>query len=174
MSEATHYQILRISCAASQHEIKHSFRFLAKKWHPDVNKSPHAAETFRRVYEAFAILSDPDKRRKYDDFTRPAPQVEVVRSRPPSPPLEYERWTQEARTQADAYAAMPYSKFKRVLEETGWWIVRIILMVLFPFLMFGMMFFIAYTWWIIPVGLIVSVIFEGIRNRMRSRQERAS
>ncbi|MCG2678956.1 MAG: J domain-containing protein [Kiritimatiellae bacterium] len=167
MNDATHYQILGISRTASQREIKQTFRILAKQWHPDVNKSSHAADTFRRVYEAFAILSDPNKRQMYDDLTRHAPQVEVVQPQP-APSSDYARWTQEARKQADAYAAMPYKKFKRVLEETGWWIVRIILMVLFPFIMFGMMFVMAYTWWIIPVGLIGYVVVDGIRHKARS------
>ena len=63
------YGILGISKNASQDEIKRAFRTLARKYHPDVNPgNPEAEEKFKEINEAFQILSDPDKRSKYDQF----------------------------------------------------------------------------------------------------------
>jgi curved DNA-binding protein CbpA len=61
-----YYAILRISQDANFQEIKKSYRKLAKKYHPDRNKSPHAEETIKKINEAFEILSDKRKRKQYD------------------------------------------------------------------------------------------------------------
>jgi molecular chaperone DnaJ len=61
-----YYDILGVSPEASQDEIKRAFRKLAFKYHPDRNKMPNAEEKFKEASEAYAILSDPEKRRQYD------------------------------------------------------------------------------------------------------------
>jgi curved DNA-binding protein len=64
-----YYSILGISKTASQEEIKQAFRKLARKYHPDVNPGNKQAEAkFKEVNEAYEVLSDPDKRKKYDQF----------------------------------------------------------------------------------------------------------
>ena len=63
-----YYEVLGVSRDASQDEIKAAYRKLAKKYHPDLNKEPGAAEKFKEVNEANEVLSDPDKRAKYDQF----------------------------------------------------------------------------------------------------------
>ena len=60
------YKILEIDKNATADEIKTAYRRSARKWHPDVNKSPEAKEKFQEVNEAYQILSDPDKKRQYD------------------------------------------------------------------------------------------------------------
>lgn len=60
------YDVLGVTRDASQEEIKRSFRKLAFKYHPDRNKMPDAEQRFKEVSEAYAILSDPDKRKQYD------------------------------------------------------------------------------------------------------------
>jgi len=60
------YDVLGVSTDASQDEIKRAFRKLAFKYHPDRNKMPNAEEKFKEASEAYAILSDPEKRRQYD------------------------------------------------------------------------------------------------------------
>ena len=63
-----YYEVLGVSKGASDDEIKRSYRKLAKKYHPDLNKEPDAAEKFKEVNEAYEILSDPQTRQNYDQF----------------------------------------------------------------------------------------------------------
>ena len=69
MADRDYYQILGISKSASQDEVKKAYRKLAMKYHPDRNPGDQAAETrFKEVSEAYAVLSDPEKRKQYDMF----------------------------------------------------------------------------------------------------------
>ncbi len=64
-----YYAILGVSKTASQEEIKQAFRKLARKYHPDVNPGNKQAEArFKEINEAYEVVSDPDKRKKYDQF----------------------------------------------------------------------------------------------------------
>lgn len=63
-----YYSALGVSRNASQDEIKKAFRTLARKFHPDVNKNSDATEKFKKINEAYSVLSDPEKRAKYDQF----------------------------------------------------------------------------------------------------------
>lgn len=63
-----YYEVLGISKDASEQEIKKAYRSLAKKYHPDMNKSPDAETKFKEINEAYEVLSDPDKKAKYDQF----------------------------------------------------------------------------------------------------------
>lgn len=68
MNKKDYYEILGVSKDASDKDIKSAFRKLAKKYHPDVSKEPDAAEKFKEAQEAYAVLSDPDKRSQYDRY----------------------------------------------------------------------------------------------------------
>ncbi|MBE6148696.1 MAG: molecular chaperone DnaJ [Firmicutes bacterium] len=68
MSKKDYYETLGVSKDASDEEIKRSFRKLAKQYHPDINKEPGAEAKFKEIGEAYAVLSDPQKRKTYDQF----------------------------------------------------------------------------------------------------------
>lgn len=62
------YELLGVRKSATDKEIKKAFRKLSLKYHPDKNKDPNAENTFREIAEAYSILSDPEKRKRYDQF----------------------------------------------------------------------------------------------------------
>ena len=61
-------QTLGVGRNASDDEIKAAFRKLARQYHPDVSKEPNAEEKFKEINEAYGVLSDSDKRARYDRF----------------------------------------------------------------------------------------------------------
>ena len=71
MSKKDYYEILGVNDNASNDEIKNNYRGLAKKYHPDVNKGDKAAESkFKDISEAYNVLRDSEKRKKYDHMRK--------------------------------------------------------------------------------------------------------
>lgn len=61
------YKVLGVSRDAGDQELKRAFRKLARQYHPDVNQEPGAEERFKEIQAAYALLSDPEQRRRYDN-----------------------------------------------------------------------------------------------------------
>ncbi|MDP3064201.1 MAG: molecular chaperone DnaJ [Chloroflexota bacterium] len=68
MNKRDYYAVLSVSRQAGEEEIRKAFRKLAMEYHPDRNKNPDAAERFKEVNEAYQVLTDPEKRARYDRF----------------------------------------------------------------------------------------------------------
>ena len=70
MAAKDYYEVLGVQKGATKDQIKDAYRKLALQFHPDRNKSPEAEERFKEISEAYAVLSDDEKRRQYDSFGR--------------------------------------------------------------------------------------------------------
>jgi molecular chaperone DnaJ len=70
-----YYEVLGVSRSASAEEIKKAYRKLARQYHPDVNKSPDAEAKFKEVKEAYDVLSDEQKRARYDQYGHEDPMA---------------------------------------------------------------------------------------------------
>ena len=84
MAKRDYYEVLEVSKTSSKTEIKRAYRTLAKQHHPDVNPNdPVAEERFKRVSEAYAVLSDSEKRSAFDEFGEIAldPNFDAERAR---------------------------------------------------------------------------------------------
>jgi DnaJ-class molecular chaperone len=69
MAGKDYYQVLSVNRTASEKEIKQAYRRLARKYHPDLNPGDKSAEAkFKEINAAYEVLSDPEKRKKYDQF----------------------------------------------------------------------------------------------------------
>ncbi len=106
MEYKDYYAILGVPRDASQEEIKRAYKKLARKYHPDVNKEPGAEDRFKEINEAYTVLSDPEKRKIYDQYgTTKAP--------PPPPPGGYQ-WQG-----AEGFGATDFSDFFKTLFGFG-------------------------------------------------------
>jgi len=74
-----YYRILGVSHSASEEQIKHAFRRLAIRYHPDKNPDPNAESIFKEVNAAYDVLSDPEKRRVYD-LRLQNPLIDIVQN----------------------------------------------------------------------------------------------
>lgn len=76
-----YYEVLSIGKDFSEAEIKKAYRKLALQFHPDKNKAPKAADAFKRIGHAFAVLNDEEKRRKYDQYGEDLAPAQTERHR---------------------------------------------------------------------------------------------
>lgn len=83
MDYRDYYGMLGVSRGASQDEIQRAYRKLARKFHPDINKTPEAEQRFKDINEAYEVLKDSDKRAKYDRFGSAWKQAQKTGAAPP-------------------------------------------------------------------------------------------
>jgi hypothetical protein len=105
-----YYKILRVGKQASREEIKRAYRRLAVVFHPDKNPSLESAALFQEINEAHSILSDPDKRIRYDQLLS-APYDTLS----PQPPPKWHRDPAYRRKQQPGYKPPPYRPSEKML-----------------------------------------------------------
>ena len=66
--EEDYYSVLGLTRSDSKKDVKKAFNKLSKQWHPDINKASNAQQKFAEISEAYDVLIDEDKRRKYDRY----------------------------------------------------------------------------------------------------------
>src|SRR2546429_8225826 len=67
-TQTDYYALLGVSRQATDEQIRSAYRKLARQYHPDVNSASDAAERFKAVTEAYEVLTDPQRRQRYDMF----------------------------------------------------------------------------------------------------------
>lgn len=117
MEYKDYYRVLGVSQTATQEDIKKAFRKLARKHHPDVNPGDQAAgEKFKELSEAYEVLSDPEKRQKYDQFGSQWQQYAQTGGRPED--FNWSQW--QAQPGAGAtYRTVTPEEFAEVFGEEG-------------------------------------------------------
>jgi curved DNA-binding protein CbpA len=146
-----HYQTLGISITASKSEIQRAFRKLALKLHPDKNDNLDAKEKFIEINEAYLLLSDTEAREKYNKAYRAYEKgslhkhdMNYTYSSKEEPKFEDEelnKWTKNARRQAEAFSSMNFPDFSKIIlgmvKETGFQLGNSLLIMLGAFLSMG-------------------------------------
>src|SRR2546426_5843230 len=87
MAISDYYVTLGVERTASDAEIKKAYRRLAQQWHPDVSPDPEAALRFKEISEAYQVLSDPERRQRYDLFGTAGSEAGGGLARGGAPPL---------------------------------------------------------------------------------------
>lgn len=113
MQYRDYYQILNVSKNASQEEIKKAYRNLAREYHPDVNPDdPKAEEKFKDINEAYQVLSDKDKRDKYDRFGSQWKQYQQTGGR--AEDFDWSQWAAQGQRGGSQYRTVTQEEFEQM------------------------------------------------------------
>jgi curved DNA-binding protein len=118
MNYKDYYKILGVDRKASQDDIKKAYRKLARKYHPDMNQGDKVAEEkFKEIGEAYEVLSDPEKREKYDQFGASWQQYSRSGGRPED--FDWSQWTSGAPGGGTQTRSMSQEEFERMFGGGG-------------------------------------------------------
>jgi curved DNA-binding protein len=113
MQYRDYYQALGVKKDASQDEIKKAYRKLARKYHPDVNPDdPNAEEKFKDINEAYQVLSDEEKRSKYDRFGSQWKQYQQTGGR--AEDFDWSQWAGQGQPGAGGYRTVSQEEFEQM------------------------------------------------------------
>ncbi len=113
MEYKDYYQTLGVSKDAKPEEIKKAYRKLARQYHPDVNPDdPKAEEKFKEINEAYQVLSDDDKRKKYDQFGSQWKQYQRTGGRPED--FDWSQWAARGQPGGAQYRTVSQEEFEQM------------------------------------------------------------
>ena len=105
------YAVLELSPSADTAAVRDAFRRLAKRYHPDVSTFPDAHQRFIRITEAYEVLGDPERRKRYDLSRLSAPPHTASSRTQARYAQDVHRYQREARERAERYGRMKYEQF---------------------------------------------------------------
>jgi curved DNA-binding protein len=113
MEYRDYYKVLNISKNASQDEIKKAYRKLAREYHPDVNPDdPNAEEKFKDINEAYQVLSDEEKRKKYNQFGSQWKQYQQTGGR--AEDFDWSQWTAQGPRGGTQYRSVTQEELEQM------------------------------------------------------------
>jgi curved DNA-binding protein len=117
MDYKDYYNTLGVSKTATEGEIKTAYRKLASRYHPDVNKDSGAEDKFKEVNEAYQVLSDPEKRKKYDQFGSEWQRYQSTGGQPGG--FDWGRWQQAPQGGQPGYRTVSQEEFSDMFGGLG-------------------------------------------------------
>lgn len=115
-----YYKILELEFGADILAVKKAYRRLALNYHPDRNKASDAAQEFIEITEAYEVLRDPDKKRKYDSlheayFNARQQESPLKKSNEWTYNQRQKEWADHGRKKAEEYSSIPFDEFRKWL-----------------------------------------------------------